>query len=144
MMYSHLAQYFFCSLLLASFSFTVKAEMLHTHGLEGVEIIDTETLIAMAQSDDQLILVDSRLRGDLAMGYIGGAKNLSHDDTNCTTLSRITADRNRSLVFYCNGVICDQSHSALKIAQQCGYRQLYWLQGGFEEWRNKDYPYLLE
>jgi len=145
MMTSSFSQYFFCSLMLAFYSVAVQAANADLRkSLEGIETVDAEQLIALAQGVDDLILVDSRLAEDRGLGFIGESHNLPDFETNCTTLARISTDRDRSMVFYCNGEKCGRSKRALKIARQCGYQQLYWFRGGFEEWRKKDYPYLLD
>jgi rhodanese-related sulfurtransferase len=44
------------------------------------------------------------------------------------------------VIFYCNGVRCDRSGRAVRIAVACGYRDVYWFRGGIEEWRVKQFP----
>ena len=39
---------------------------------------------------------------------------------------------------------CGRSAKAIVIALQCGYSNIYWFRGGFEEWLSKGYPYLQE
>jgi rhodanese-related sulfurtransferase len=111
---------------------------------DGVETLDAEALIRLAQTEEDLIVIDARLAEDLKMGYIGGSLNLPDILTNCETLNQINPDFNRSMAFYCNGTVCKRSVHALQIARQCGYHRLFWFKGGFEEWRNKDYPYVLD
>ncbi len=145
MTHSSFGQYLLCSLLFACLCGPAHAEKTALPlKLDGVDTVNAETLIALAQGLDDLVVVDSRLSEDHWLGFIGGSHSLPDINTNCTTLARITSDKNRSMVFYSNGTECTRSVQALKIARQCGYNQLYWFRGGFEEWRNKDYPYLLE
>ena len=47
------------------------------------------------------------------------------------------------MVFYSNGIDGDASIQALDIASACGYKRLFWLRGGFIEWQDKDYPYVM-
>ena len=48
------------------------------------------------------------------------------------------------MVFYCNGSRAEASIDAIEIASSCGYKRLFWLRGGFVEWEDKDYPYVIE
>ena len=63
-------------------------------------------------------------------------------DTNCETLNKITSDKSRHLMFYCNGLRCGRSVISLKIARSCGYHHLSWFKGGFSEWTEKGYQYI--
>ncbi len=145
MMTPSFSQFSLCLILSAALSWPVQAakpELPMT--LNGVDTLNAEALITLAQGVEDLILVDSRLSEDRGLGFIGDSFSLTDTDTTCSSLARISSDRGRSLVFYCNGSSCTRSINALKVARQCGYKQLYWLRGGFEEWRTKDYPYLLD
>jgi rhodanese-related sulfurtransferase len=119
-------------------------EMDVPQSLAGANTLNAEALITLAQNINDLIVIDNRLAGDRDLGFIGESYNLPDVNTNCMTLAQINSDRKRNMVFYSNGVKCDRSITALKKAQQCGYKQLYWFRGGFEEWREKDYSYLLD
>lgn len=112
--------------------------------IPGIKTMTAELLIELAQIDDDLILIDSRLLEDRFMGYIGTSVSLPFFETNCSTLQRITPDLYRPLLFYCNGAQCGGSLNAAKIALSCNYQSLYWFKGGFKEWMVKDYPYMLE
>jgi len=106
--------------------------------------IDSENLIELYQSVPDIRIVDSRLRGDYAMGHIELSHNLPVSETNCQSLSRLAEDRDTAMVFYCNGGKGKASTEALQIASSCGYRRLFWLRGGFIEWQDKDYPFVIE
>ncbi len=48
------------------------------------------------------------------------------------------------MVLYCNVNAGDASIKAIQIASGCGYKNLFWLRGGVVEWRDKDYPYVID
>ncbi len=48
------------------------------------------------------------------------------------------------MLFYRNGSSGDARIAAVKIASSRGYRRLSRVRGEFPEWRDKDYPYLIE
>jgi rhodanese-related sulfurtransferase len=104
--------------------------------------IDSEHLIELYQSVPGLRIIDSRLREDHAFGYIEKSLSLPLSETSCESLSKLTEDNEQALVFYCNGI--DASTEAIHIASNCGYKRLFWLSGGFIEWQDSDYPYVID
>ncbi len=106
--------------------------------------IDAENLVELYQSVPELRIIDSRHREDHIQGYIETSLNLPLVDTDCETLNKLANDEEQALVFYCNGHAADASIAAIQIASSCGYKRLFWLRGGFVEWEDKDYPYVIE
>jgi len=106
--------------------------------------IDSEHLIELYQSVPGLRIIDSRLREDHALGYIEKSLSLPLGETSCESLSKFTEDNEQALVFYCNGNGIDVSTEAIHIASNCGYKRLFWLSGGFIEWQDRDYPYVID
>lgn len=111
--------------------------------IAGSTIINAERLIELANEPPALI-IDSRIRGDRKQGYIETSVSLPDIDTNCDSLARLIPGKANPVLFYCNGVKCGRSSKAVKIAVDCGYRNIYWFRGGFQEWLAKGYPYLQE
>jgi rhodanese-related sulfurtransferase len=108
----------------------------------GVTTLDAERLIELAEREPGLVIIDSRVPVDRRQGYIQGSISLPDTETACATLGDSIATRDTPALFYCNGVKCGRSVIAVKIARECGYRKLYWFRGGFEEWKQKGYPFL--
>lgn len=106
--------------------------------------IDSENLVELYQSVPQLVIIDSRFREDYVLGHIETARGLPLAETNCKSLSRLAKSPEQAMVFYCNGNAGDTSIEAIKIASGCGYKRLFWFRGGFVEWKDKDYPYVIE
>jgi rhodanese-related sulfurtransferase len=106
--------------------------------------IDSEHLIELYQSVPGLRIIDSRLRQDHALGHIEKSHSLPLHETNCESLSVLASDSDQAMVFYCNGNGADVSTEAVHIASNCGYKRLFWLRGGFIEWQDKDYPYVMD
>ncbi len=105
--------------------------------------IDSENLIELYQSVPDLRIVDSRHREDHVLGHIELSSNLPMAETSCESLARLATDKDTAMVFYSNGIDGDASIQALNIASACGYKRLFWLRGGFIEWQDKDYPYVM-
>ena len=106
--------------------------------------IDSENLIELNHSVPDLKMIDSRYHQDFTQGYIETSINLPLRDTNCGSLKKVAKNKDQVLVFYCNGSLADASIDAIQIASSCGYKRLFWFRGGFVEWVDKDYPYLIE
>jgi rhodanese-related sulfurtransferase len=119
-------------------------EYLSPDAIEGATTIDAEQLIALVVKHRDTVLVDSRVGTDRADGYIEGSVYLVDSKTDCDSLARLIGTRTTPVIFYCNGVHCDRSGRAVGIAVACGYRNVYWFRGGIEEWREKDYPLILD
>ncbi|GMR00817.1 MAG: hypothetical protein BMS9Abin19_0156 [Gammaproteobacteria bacterium] len=110
--------------------------------IAGVNTVNAEQVIEILASDNPPLLIDARIKEDRNYGYIESSISLSDIKTNCTSLKEITADKNRQLMFYCNGVQCGRSVVSIKVARSCGYHNLAWFKGGFAEWKEKGYPYI--
>jgi len=115
------------------------AENISPDTIEGTTTIDAEKLIQLANELQQLVIIDSRIRADRRQGYIPDSVSLPDTDTDCNSLFRVIDRKNTATVFYCNGPRCRRSEHAVKIAVECGYTNIYWFRGGFEEWLKKQY-----
>lgn len=109
--------------------------------IAGVSTVSAEQVIKALTSDKPPLLIDARIKADREYGYIETSISLPDIDTNCETLRKIITDKNKYLMFYCNGVQCGRSVVSIKVALSCGYRNLLWFRGGFAEWKEKNYQY---
>jgi rhodanese-related sulfurtransferase len=112
--------------------------------IEGSTLVDAEGFIELVGSTPDLRVIDSRIPGDRKQGYVEGSVSLPDVDTTCKTLAGVVPSKSSPTLFYCNGVKCGRSAKAVKIALGCGYSNIYWFRGGFEEWLAKGYPYVQE
>lgn len=112
--------------------------------IDGSTIVNAEEFIELVEKTPHLIVIDSRIHGDRKQGYIEGSVSLPDVDTNCDSLAKVIPHKDSPTLFYCNGVKCGRSATAVTIALKCGYNKIYWFRGGFEEWLAKGYPYLQE
>ncbi len=112
--------------------------------IPGVETLTAEGVIEKANSNDKLIIIDARINKDRASGYIEESLSLPDINTDCDALKKIVENKKTPLLFYCNGVKCGRSVIAIKIAKSCGYKNLSWFRGGFEEWQEKGYQYMTQ
>lgn len=112
--------------------------------IEGTVKVTAEEFIGLVDKIPNLVVIDSRIPGDRKQGFVEGSLSLPDVDTTCESLSKVISKKDAPSLFYCNGVKCGRSAKAIKIALSCGYTNIYWFRGGFEEWLEKGYPYLQE
>jgi len=110
--------------------------------IPGTKKVSAEDVIDMLGNIADLVIIDSRMQNDRHHGYIEGSIGLSNVETDCDSLSKHISNKSIPVIFYCNGVKCGRSVKATKIALGCGYSHLYWYRGGFQDWKEKGYPYL--
>ena len=125
--------------LLLTFNVSSADDYLSPETIEGSTKIDAESLIELARDNEDLVIIDSRIKSDRRQGFITGSISLPDTDTDCTSLFAIINKKDTPTVFYCNGPKCRRSDRAVIIAHDCGYKNIYWFRGGFEEWKNKNY-----
>ncbi len=106
--------------------------------------IDAENLIEHYQSVAGLKIIDSRHFEDHILGHIETSHSLPLHEINCSSLSKLAKSKEQAMVFYCNNNPGDASIEAIQIASDCGHKRLFWFRGGFVEWKDKDYPYVIE
>lgn len=110
--------------------------------IPGATRVDSEMLIELVASVPDILIIDSRIRSDRIQGYIEGSVSLPDEETSCETLASIIQRKDYPTIYYCNGPKCGRSAKAVKIAIDCGYSNINWFRGGFEEWKNNNYPYV--
>lgn len=108
--------------------------------IPGAVIVTAEELAELILSRPDLVILDSRKNSEFTKGHIEKAINLVNSDMRRETLAAIVPDRNRAIVFYCNGVRCLRSTDAVKKAMEWGYKNVFWFRGGWDEWTEKRLP----
>lgn len=119
-------------------------EIVSPEEIAGTVKVDAEGLLDLVQRIDKLVIIDARLRADRRLGHIENSVSLPDVETSCASLAKVVRGKNSPVIFYCNGPKCGRSGKAAQKALDCGYTQIYWYRGGFEEWQAKGYPSLKE
>jgi rhodanese-related sulfurtransferase len=133
-----------CALLAGGF-FSVGAwATASPDSIAGTTLVTAEGFINLVEKIPDLTIIDSRIPGDRKQGFVEGSLSLPDVDTTCESLTKLISKKDSASLFYCNGVKCGRSAKAVTIALGCGYSNIYWFRGGFEEWLEKGYPYLQE
>jgi rhodanese-related sulfurtransferase len=120
-----------------------KPKIIVPEKISGVTTLSAEQVLEILMSEHPPLLVDARIKQDRDYGYIESSISLPDIETNCNTLTKIVSkNKNKPIIFYCNGVQCGRSVVSIKIARSCGYHHLSWFKGGFAEWKEKGYQYI--
>lgn len=110
--------------------------------IPGTKKVIAEDIFTLVEKTPNLQIIDARIRMDRKQGYIESSVSLPDLETDCKSLERIISGMHAPVLFYCNGVKCGRSVKSSRIALKCGYDNIYWFRGGFEEWKQKGFPYI--
>ena len=110
--------------------------------IPGGQVITTDRLLALYQQGGGLLVFDVLGSGQMlpmAQNAVGAAQPGSFNDATQQQfgqyLQQVTqGNRNRPMVFYCQGTSCWMSYNAALRAIHLGYKQVYWYRGGVEAW----------
>lgn len=89
------------------------------------------------EEDKDLAIVDVREANDHAHSRIEGAINIPRGVLELEIEDSVP-DRNKTIVAYCGGG--GRSALAADVLQQMGYKDVYSLQGGYKQWKEKPFP----
>ena len=108
--------------------------------IDGTVRVSAEEMIDLVEQYDELVIIDSRKKSDVAKGFIEGSISMPNTETNPDSLAKHVASKATPVLFYCNGIKCGRSVKAAKIAIADGYSKVYWFRGGMQEWEAKGLP----
>ena len=103
------------------------------------KIIDTDTLFDLLDAGKQVFIGDARPINVYNVGHIPTAKPTPANKLQ-ENIEWLPKNKEALIVFYCGGVTCPLSPSALNIAQQNGYTNVKAYVAGFPAWKNDVYP----
>lgn len=114
-------------------------------GVKRVNAAEVQKLIAQ-----QALMVDVRSEKEYNEGHIPGAilvpygekslKDIAFDPTVDTFAGVDKLDKNKPVIFACNGAECWKSYKAAKAALARGFTTVYWFRGGLPEWKAENLP----
>lgn len=100
------------------------------------EIPQDELRRWMSENKDMVIL-DVREPNDHALSRIEGAMNIPRGVVELE-IEETVPDKNTTIVAYCGGG--GRSAMVADVLQEMGYTDVYSLQGGYKQWKEKPYP----
>jgi phosphate transport system substrate-binding protein len=96
-------------------------------------------------------VVDARIPDEYEEGHIPKALHIYYVEKSAKAayfnpqkdifdLSKLPANKNAGVVFYCNAGACWKGYKAAAAAVRAGYTKVYWFRGGLPEWKEKGFP----
>lgn len=131
---------FVFNLFISTVSAVAESKKDAPQSIPGTTKVTAEDIFLLVEEKPDLVIIDARIKSDRIQGYLEGSVSLPDVDTNCKKLSNFISNKTSPILFYCNGVKCGRSGKSSKIALKCGYKNVYWFRGGFEEWKAKKLP----
>ena len=102
--------------------------------IQGVTIVNADEVVDMILSQPTLTLIDSRKKTEYQNGHIEGAINLPNTKLTLENIEKVSPDKSKAILFYCNGVRCLRSSDSIYKVKAWGYSNLIWFRNGWEEW----------
>lgn len=117
--------------------------------LKGATLVDAVKAKSLIDAGTKVI--DARVANEYAEAHIKGAINVPYKEKSAKSadfdatqdsfdLSKLPADKNTALVFYCNGAECWKGYKAASASIHAGYKTVYWFRLGLPEWKAKGNP----
>jgi len=135
---------FICFLVLFSVEVWAEKKPVMPENISGAITLSAEEVVEQILINPDLVVVDSRKKTEYAKGHIEGAVNILNTEMNRQDLEKIAPDKTKPILFYCNGVRCMRSYSAVSMALDWGYKNIFWFRGGWSEWTEKRLPVISE
>lgn len=108
--------------------------------IKNVKKVSAAELVALARNTEGLVILDTRFDNDWKAGHIDEAVNISEERLSSGRLKQV-ARKSMPLVIYSDGTNnCKNSYNAVTKAYSWGWKSIYWLSGGLEEWSRAGYP----
>jgi rhodanese-related sulfurtransferase len=114
-------------------------------GVKRVNAAEVRELIAQ-----KALMVDVRSEKEYNEGHIPGAILVSYGEKSLKDIAFDPAvdsfaevdklDKNKPVIFACNGAECWKSYKAAKAALARGFTTVYWFRGGLPEWKAENLP----
>ena len=133
-----------CISVLFSSNLSAEQKPYAPENIQGVAIVSAEEAIEMILADPDLIVIDSRKKTEYLKGHIEGAINILNTKLKSEDIERISPDKSREILFYCNGTRCLRSSDSISKVKTWGYSNLIWFRGGWKEWTEKRLPVVMD
>jgi len=102
----------------------------------GARIVKAEDILKLADYDEELVILDVRNKASRQSGNITWSEEFASNSAAYKQLNKKVADKGTTIVIYGNKNSSIAAKSAKKLKAQ-GYHNVYWLKGGWAEWKTK-------
>lgn len=106
--------------------------------------VSAEELKQLMDTDDSLVIIDSRKPSEYAAGHIRTAIELRADEATNERLAALIPSKDATVVFYCGNRQCPASGKTAYKAAQAGYTNILKYAEGIDDWRAKGLPVVAE
>jgi rhodanese-related sulfurtransferase len=116
--------------------------------LNGATIVTADDVAALQQKG--VPVIDVRLVKEYHEKHIRGAVSIPYGEKSLKDVAFDPAmddwagpaqlDKDKPVIFHCNGAECWKSYKAAKVALSRGFKTVYWFRGGFPEWDQAGLP----
>ena len=116
--------------------------------LPGATIVTAAEALALQQKG--VPIIDVRIAKEYQEKHIRGAASIPYGEKSLKDVAFDPGmdewagpqklDKNKPVVFHCNGPECWKSYKAARVALSQGFKTVYWFRGGFPEWENAGLP----
>ncbi|MEO5601527.1 MAG: rhodanese-like domain-containing protein [Cyclobacteriaceae bacterium] len=100
--------------------------------------LDVPTFAQKMNSSKDKIVLDVRTPAEFRQGHLAGATLIDVLESDFTAKVQ-QLDKSKPLFVYCASGI--RSEEAVEILHRLGYREIYELEGGFQEWASAGKPF---
>ena len=108
--------------------------------IKGAKTVDADKVIALIDAQKTLVIIDNRRAEDFDAGHIEGAKRVLDTDLTAAKLAGMAPQKDRPLLFYCNGLACGRAAKAVEMALGWGYTNVHYYALGMDEWKKLQLP----
>ena len=104
------------------------------HWYRNIVGIDFVRPYAILPQRDDAVLIDARDERRFDAGHMPGAINLPAKRLDELAPRLLPGDKNKLIIFYCDGIECKLSHMAADDTEDLGFTNIRVYAGGFPEW----------
>jgi rhodanese-related sulfurtransferase len=116
--------------------------------LPGATIVTAAEVVALQQKGVPVVDVrnakeyqEKHIRGAISIPYgEKSLKDVAFDPAMDEWAGPQQLDKNKAVIFHCNGAECWKSYKAARVALNKGFKSVYWFRGGFPEWDEHGLP----
>ena len=108
-------------------------------GVGTITTAELEALVDQGPEKAKYVLIDARSAAKFTNGHIRTAVSAPYADLAKNPSKFLPADKNKTIIFYCEGITCDMSGKSAQIAVNSGYNKVLVYPEGEFGWKKTEY-----
>ncbi len=102
-----------------------------------IEVDEAHVMIEEKKGSVDFVILDVRTAGEYSDGHIEGSTNIDvKSESFKEEVGRL--DRSKTYIVHCR--TGRRSETAVKVMEEMGFTDIYWMPGGFVGWQDAGYP----